>query len=68
MTYKNHFQIGNASLFYNKEDSPWGFEVDVNNIFDIRYKNSNSFSQFIINDQRVFLQPRTALFKISYKL
>jgi len=64
----NRFQVGNASLFYNKEDSPWGFEIDVNNIFDIRYKNSNSFNQFIINDQRTFLQPRTALFKVSYKL
>lgn len=64
----NRFQIGNTSLFYNKEDSPWGFEIDVNNIFDVRFKNANSFSQFIVIDQRIFIQPRTALFKISYKL
>jgi hypothetical protein len=64
----NRFQLGNASLFYNKEDSPWGFEIDVNNIFDTRFKRSNSFSEFIIVDQSIFLQPRTALFKISYKL
>lgn len=64
----NRFQLGNTSLFYNKEDSPWGFEIDVNNIFNVRYKNANSFSQFIVTDQRIFIQPRTALFKISYKL
>ena len=64
----NRFQIGNASLYYNKEDSPWGFELDVNNIFDVRFKNTNSFDQFIISDRRIFIQPRTALLKISYKL
>lgn len=64
----NNFEIGNASLFYNKEDSPWGFEIDVDNIFNVNFKNENSFDQFIIRDQRTFIQPRTALFKISYKL
>ena len=65
---KNSFALGNASLYYNKEDSPWAFEVDYNNIFDVNFKNSNSFNQFIINDTRVFIQPRTLLFKILYKL
>jgi hypothetical protein len=64
----NRFQIGKASLYYNKEDSPWGFEVDVNNIFDTHYKSTNSFIEYIIADQRIFIQPRTILFKISYKL
>jgi len=64
----NTFEIGNTSLYYNKEDSPWGFEVDVNNLFDVNFKNENSFNQFIINDTRIFIQPRTILFKISYKL
>jgi hypothetical protein len=64
----NNFEIGNASLYYNKEDSPWGFEVDVDNIFDVSFKNNNSFNQFIVNDTRIFIQPRTLLFKVSYKL
>lgn len=64
----NRFQTGKASLYYNKEDSPWGFEVEINNIFNTNFKRSNSFSQFIITDQRIFIQPRTILFKISYKL
>ena len=65
---ENTFQIGNASLFYNQEDSPWGFEIDVDNIFDISFKNNNSFNQFIISDTQIFIQPRTLLFKVSYKL
>ncbi len=63
----NTFQIGNASLFYNKEDNPWSFEIDVKNVFDVRYRNSNSFSEFLITDQRIYIQPRTILFKVGYK-
>ena len=64
----NRFALGNASLFYNKEDRPWSFEIDVKNAFDVRYKNSNSLSEYLITDQRTYIQPRTVLFKISYKL
>jgi len=64
----NRFQMSSASLYYNKEDSPWGFEIDVNNVFDTRFKKNNTFNQFIIADQRIFIQPRTVLFKLSYKL
>jgi len=64
----NTFQIGGASLFYNKEDSPLGFEIEIKNAFDVGFINNNSFSQFIINDSKTFIQPRTVVFKISYKL
>tara|TARA_R100000306_G_scaffold8101_5_gene10766 strand:- start:5227 stop:7920 length:2694 start_codon:yes stop_codon:yes gene_type:complete len=65
---KNTFQIGNASLYYNKEDSPWGFEIEANNMLDVSAKNRNSFNQFIVSDTQLFIQPRTVLFKVSYKL
>ena len=64
----NRFQEANASLYYNKEGSAWGFEVDVQNLFDIRFRNNNTFSQFLIADQRTFIQPRTVIFRLSYKL
>lgn len=64
----NQFNIGNLSLYYNQEDSPWGFEIDVDNIFDVRYKNENFFNQFLVMDTNIFIQPRTILFKLSYKL
>jgi len=62
------FDIANTSLFYQKEDSPWGFEVQVTNMFNTTFKRSNSFSDFLISDQTTFILPRIILFKLSYKL
>lgn len=64
----NKFDIGNFSIYYNKEGSPWGYEIDINNAFDVQHKNSNSIDQFMITDRKVYIQPRTILFKLSYKL
>lgn len=62
------FDVANASLFYQKEDSPWGFEVSVNNIFDIGFKQRNSFSSILVSDERTFILPRIIMFKLAYKL
>lgn len=64
----NTFEIANASLFYQKEDSPWGFEVEANNIFDVGFKQQNSFNSFLISDSKTFVMPRMIMFKVSYKL
>ena len=64
----NIFNIAGASLFYQKEDSPWGFEISTTNLFDVRYKRQNSFSDFLISDQSTVVMPRIAMFKIVYKL
>lgn len=64
----NIFDVANASLFYQKEDSPWGFEISVNNFFDVRSKRQNTFSDFLITDQFTAIMPRIVMFKISYKL
>ena len=45
------------AVFINMEDSPWGFEVDVDNVFDIQYKNVNSFNEILISDRNIYLQP-----------
>jgi hypothetical protein len=64
----NTFDTANASLFYQKEDSPWGFEVNATNLFDVRFKQQNSFNAFVISDIRTFILPRIVMFKLSYKL
>ena len=68
LSIKNTFDVGNISLFYQKEDSPWGFEINANNIFDIKFKQQNSFNSFIISDSKTFILPRILMFKLSYKL
>jgi hypothetical protein len=65
---RNVFDVANASLFYQKEDSPWGFEILTNNLFNVRFKRENSFSDFLIRDQSTAILPRIVMFKISYKL
>lgn len=64
----NTFDTANASLFYQKEDSPWGFEINATNLFDVRFKQQNSFNAFVISDSRTFILPRIVMFKVSYKL
>jgi len=64
----NTFDTANASLFYQKEDSPWGFEINATNLFDIRFRQQNSFNAFVISDSRTFILPRIIMFKLSYKL
>lgn len=65
---KNTFDTANASLFYQKEDSPWGFEVTAANIFDVRFKQQNAFNSFLISDSKTFVLPRIVMFKVVYKL
>ena len=62
------FDIANASLFYQKEDSPWSFEISANNIFNVEFKQRNSFSSILVSDEKTFILPRIVMFKSSYKL
>lgn len=64
----NTFDNANTSLFYQKEDSPWGFEVTANNIFDTTFKQKSSFSSFLISDSKTFILPRIIMLKFIYKL
>ena len=64
----NISDIANASIFYQKEDSPWGFEFEATNLFNIQFKQENSFSDFLISNQSTFVLPRILMFKLSYKL
>lgn len=65
---KNSFKNANASLFYQKENSPWGFEINATNLFDTKFKQDNLFSDFLISDSKTFILPRIIMFKIEYKL
>ena len=65
---QNTFETANASLFYQVEDSPWGFEINATNIFNTEFRQQNSFSDFLISDSKTFILPRIIMFKIAYKL
>ncbi len=65
---RNSFFNANAKLFYQKEDSPWGFELQTTNMFNAKYKQKNSISEFIILDTKTYILPRIFMFKVIYKL
>ncbi len=64
----NTFDNANASLFYQKDGSAWGFEITGSNIFNTTFKQQNSFSEFLISDTQTFIFPRVWMLKVIYKL
>jgi hypothetical protein len=64
----NFYDIANTSLRYQKKNSPFGFELTANNLFNNRVKNDYSFSDYLISERTTFVLPRVLLFSISYKL
>ncbi|SEC54177.1 CarboxypepD_reg-like domain-containing protein [Tenacibaculum sp. MAR_2009_124] len=65
---QNNYSIANASLFYQKEDSPWNFKITAQNILNETFKQSNQFSDYFISDTRTFIMPRVVLLSVGYKL
>lgn len=65
---KHTFDTANASLFYQLENSPWGFEINATNLFNTRFKQQNSFNSFLISDIKTYILPRIIMFKVAYKL
>lgn len=64
----NYFDIANTSIRYQKKNSPFGFELLANNLFNTKSKNDYSFSDFIISNRQTFILPRVFVFSVSYKL
>ncbi|AMC10927.1 hypothetical protein Lupro_06560 [Lutibacter profundi] len=68
LAQKDLYELANTSLFYQKEDSAWGFEIKANNLLNINYKRSNNINEFLISDVKTYILPRVVLFTVSYKL
>lgn len=68
LNQRNNYEIANASLYYNKENSAWSFEIEAQNLFDVTFKSRNSFSSYIISDTRTYILPRIIMFSVGYKL
>ncbi len=64
----NSFNELNASIFYQKENSPWAFEIMGNNIGNNTSKVSSSLSSFLFSETRRYVFPRTFFLKVIYKL
>ena len=64
----NSYQIANTTLSYKNDDSAWSFKIDAQNLFNVKYKQQNSFSSYIISDTKTYILPRIIMFTIGYNL
>ncbi len=64
----NFFEVLNASLRFQKKDSPLTFELTAQNILNTQFKNNYTISDFVISEQTTFILPRVILLSMSYKL
>lgn len=62
------YEFANASLFYQKENSPFGFEIQTTNLLDVGFKTDSNFSDYLISEKQTYIMPFTLVFKLSYKL
>jgi hypothetical protein len=65
---KNVYEIANATLSYKGENSGWSYKITAQNMFNAQFKQSNSFSDYLISDIKTFILPRIVLFSIGYNL
>ncbi len=64
----NHYQSAKMSLFYQKEKSPWEFEISAQNIFNQKIKEASSYSDFLWSTSYFYQQTFILMLKVSYKL
>ncbi len=68
LAQKNTYEIANATLSYKNEDSAWSYKLTAQNLFNAQFRQSNSFSDFLISDRKTFILPRIIMFSIGYNL
>ncbi len=65
---QKQYEIANASLFYQKKNSAWGFEASATNFLNNGVKRTNSFSDYLISERTTYILPRIFLVSVNYKL
>ncbi|PQJ76693.1 carboxypeptidase-like regulatory domain-containing protein [Polaribacter glomeratus] len=65
---KNVYEIANATLSYKKENSGWSYKMTSQNIFNAQFKQSNSFTDYLISDSKTFILPRIVMISVGYNL
>lgn len=68
LNQNSSYEIANASLFYQKKNSAWGFEFSANNFLNAKIKRTNSFSDYIVSERTTYILPRVLLLSVNYKL
>ena len=68
LNQKNVYELANATLSYKNDDSAWSYKIKATNLFNTTFKQSNSFSDYLIRDTKTYLLPRVVMFSVAYNL
>jgi len=65
---KNEYSFVNATLYYQKGESPWEFSVQASNILNTQFTNNDSFNDQFNTTNQYFVLPRILMFVVKYDL
>ncbi|MEM7185114.1 MAG: carboxypeptidase regulatory-like domain-containing protein [Bacteroidota bacterium] len=67
-TVKNEYSFVNATLYYQKGDSPWEFSIQGTNLANTQFTNNDSFNDQFNTTNQYFVLPRILMFVVRYDL
>jgi len=67
-TIENRYSFLNATLYYQKGESPWEFSVQATNILNTEATNNDSFNDNFSTTSQYFVLPRILMFVVKYDL
>ncbi|NNM24360.1 MAG: outer membrane beta-barrel protein [Flavobacteriaceae bacterium] len=67
-TIKNEYSFVNATLYYQKGESPWEFSIQATNILNTEFTNNDSFNDQFNTTNQYFVLPRITMFVVKYDL
>ena len=65
---QNTYQIANATISYKKRNNPFSLEFSAQNYLNNNVKIDNSFSDYLISNNKIYTLPRILMFRIRYKI
>ncbi|WP_203294232.1 TonB-dependent receptor [Luteirhabdus pelagi] len=67
-TVENTYSFLNATLYYQKGESPWEFELRGDNLLDTEFLNNDSFNEQFNTTSQYFVMPRIFMLVVRYEL
>lgn len=67
-TINNEYSFFNATVYYQKGESPWEFSVQGTNILNTEFTNNDSFNDQFNTTNQYFVLPRILMFVVKYDL
>ncbi len=67
-TIDNNYAFLDATLYYQKGESPWEFSIQATNILDTKFINNDNFNEQFNATSQYYVLPRILMFVVKYDL